>query len=68
MFSSPPHPEQVLVFEDAPSGVQAALAAEMQVIMVPDPNLDKDQCAGASQCLTSLEQFKPEDWGLPAYS
>jgi len=62
-----PAPQQVLVFEDAPNGVEAALKAQMQVCHVPDPNL-ASEFRGLSYCeLSSLEQFKPEDWGLPPF-
>lgn len=53
------------------SGVLAAKAAGMSVIWVPDPELLKtmtqEQIDGtqATQILTSLEDFKPEEWGLP---
>lgn len=70
-FALPPsQPSNCLVFEDAPTGVQAGLAAGMDVIMVPDPNLDKGlvQGLGAAAVLSSLEHFQPEQWGLPAYS
>lgn len=33
--------------------------------MVPDPRLDRKLCGGADQLLESLEQFRPEQWGLP---
>lgn len=60
-------PEACLVFEDAPAGIQAALAAHMTVIGVPDPNLDPQLMQGAHQILQSLENFIPETWGLPPY-
>ncbi|GLJ43457.1 hypothetical protein SUGI_0903570 [Cryptomeria japonica] len=59
--------ENVLVLEDAPSGVAAARNAGMSVVMVPDPNLDSSLCQGADQVLGSLIDFVPRDWGLPEY-
>lgn len=66
----PTSPAHCLVFEDAPTGVQAGVAAGMNVVMVPDANLDKSHIEGlgAAAVLGSLEQFVPEHWGLPAYS
>jgi pseudouridine-5'-monophosphatase len=66
----PASPAHCLVFEDAPTGVQAGVAAGMNVVMVPDANLDKSHIEGlgAAAVLGSLEQFVPEHWGLPAYS
>ena len=67
-FSQPPaSPAAALVFEDAPTGVEAAVAASMPVVMVPDPQLDPALCTSASQVVKSLEHFRPEEWGLPAY-
>jgi len=63
-----------LVFEDAIPGVQAGKRAGMNVVWVPDanllslgesgPTLDIEQ---PDQILKSLEDFVPEEWGLPSY-
>jgi beta-phosphoglucomutase-like phosphatase (HAD superfamily) len=64
---APTSAECCLVFEDAPTGVEAARAAGMACVMVPDANLDRAMCNGASLVLGSLEAFAPEEWGLPAF-
>ena len=61
-------PEKCLVFEDAPSGCEAALAVGMSVVAVPDPNMDHIHYKNASQIISSLKDFAPEYWGLPKYT
>lgn len=57
-------PGECLVFEDAPLGVEAALAAGMSVVALPEPG-HEPFVAGAHLVLTHLGQFEPEAWGLP---
>ena len=60
---------QVLVVEDAVNGVEAALAAGMRCLAVPDPNLlmlNKGVFARADQLLSTLEEFDASFWGLPS--
>ncbi len=60
-------PETCLVFEDAPLGVEAALAAGMWVVALPEPG-HESLVAGAHQVIASLEAFEPREWGLPGFA
>lgn len=39
----------------------------MQVVMVPDSHVNKEQKKDATVVYGSLLDFKPEDFGLPPY-
>ena len=61
-------PAECLVFEVAPTGTEAALAAGMSVVVVPDPNMDHSHYKNATQIISSLKDFDPEYWGLPKFA
>ena len=65
-FPDTPNPTSILVFEDSHIGVDGAIAAGMQCVMVPDHRFVCKQ-ENATQILRSLEDFKPELYGLPAF-
>ncbi|XP_059090692.1 pseudouridine-5'-phosphatase-like [Tigriopus californicus] len=54
-----------LVFEDSPNGADAAQAAGMQCVLVPEWNeVTAEMTKSATQVLGSLDNFRPEDFGL----
>jgi pseudouridine 5'-phosphatase len=53
-------PACCLVFEDSPAGIQAALAAGMRVVALPDPNLDPALLAGAHHIIRGYHEFPQE--------
>ncbi|CAF4896638.1 unnamed protein product [Pieris macdunnoughi] len=66
-FPDKPDPSKCLVFEDSPHGVTAGISAGMQVVMVPDPHLNKMLTTHATIVLPSLAKFQPEIFGLPPF-
>ena len=72
-FNPSPDSSKCLVFEDSMAGVVSGCRAGMQVVWIPDPRLDVIECMDKdpelkpTQILKSMEDFKPEDFGLPPY-
>ncbi|XP_019767330.1 probable pseudouridine-5'-phosphatase isoform X1 [Dendroctonus ponderosae] len=64
-FPDKPSPDKCLVFEDAPNGVQAAVSAGMQVVMVPDENVPVEARKNATLVVNSLDKTPLEQFGLP---
>lgn len=56
-------PRVCVVFEDAPSGVEAALAAGMQVVALPDPAMDRARYRNVDWLVDSFDQISPADLG-----
>ncbi|VEN49380.1 unnamed protein product [Callosobruchus maculatus] len=65
-FEDKPKPGDCLVFEDAPNGIESALAAGMQTIMVPSVETPKEIREKAHVVIDSLDQAPLELFGLPA--
>jgi len=59
-----------LIFEDAAVGIQAAKRAGMSAVWVVNEDLYRsaDLNEQPDLVLNSLEEFVPEEWGLPPYS
>ena len=38
------------------------------VVMVPDSNMESKDTLAADEVLTSLQDFKPANWGLPPFT
>lgn len=56
-------PENILVFEDSPNGVLAALSAQMKVIAVPDNELkNKKEFLAADLVIDSFEKWNEKLW------
>jgi pseudouridine-5'-monophosphatase len=57
-------PEQCLVFEDSLAGVEAARAANMQVIALPDPNMDRSRFDSADVVSGGYDELSLQELGL----
>ncbi|KPI96396.1 Pseudouridine-5'-monophosphatase [Papilio xuthus] len=66
-FTPKANPTQCLVFEDSVVGVEAAVRAKMQVVMVPDYRIDKELTLKATIVLKSLLDLDPTLFGIPAF-
>ncbi|KAI1701778.1 haloacid dehalogenase-like hydrolase domain-containing protein [Ditylenchus destructor] len=71
----PPHPKNVLVFEDSVNGALSGIAAGCTTIMIPQDefkpaNWDevcKKLKPDLAEILNSLSDFEPEKYGLPPF-
>jgi pseudouridine-5'-monophosphatase len=58
-------PSQCLVFEDSPAGIDAARAAGMYTVAVPDPHMEDSAYPHAHQIIRDLNNVELASWGLP---
>jgi pseudouridine-5'-monophosphatase len=61
-------PQRCLVVEDSPAGIAAGGAAGMTVVAIADSKLEAALFTDADVVLSSLTEFEPEAWGLPAFA
>ena len=54
------NPKNCLVFEDSRSGMEAAIAAKMSVVVIPDPVFDKQLFCAADLVLNTMTEFDPK--------
>jgi len=57
-------PSACVVFEDAPAGVEAAHAAGMQVVAVPDAAMDRARYTRADLVIDDFTEIDPRDLGF----
>src|SRR4051794_32925694 len=57
-------PATCVVFEDSPAGVEGAVAAGMQVVALPDPNMDRARYSDADFIIGSYDECSLADLGL----
>ena len=60
-------PSRCLVLEDSPAGIDAARAAGMYVIAVPDPHMEDSAYPHAHQIIRNLNDIDLAGWGLPPW-
>ena len=64
----PTDTSKCVVFEDAPLGVQGAIAAGMKCVWVPTVPIESyENLVDKAHMLQSLEHFQPEHFGLPPF-
>jgi pseudouridine-5'-monophosphatase len=61
------NPSQCLVFEDSPAGIDAAKAAGMHAVAVPDLHMADSAYPNADKLIRNLNDVDLASWGLPAF-
>lgn len=61
-------PSHCLVVEDSPAGIEAARAAGMYAVAVPDPNMDDRAYSNAHQLIRDLNDLDLPSWGFSPFS